>query len=78
MQQRVSSSRTPQFVPYRGSVLTELLKDSLGGSAHTTIIGTINAKNENIKETMMTLTFLEGAKRVKNMKKVNLKLDGNE
>ena len=76
--QQKKGAKTPQFVPYRGSVLTQLLKDSLGGNSHTIIIGTINATSLSLKETIMTLNFLEGAKKVKNIKKVNEKLDGNE
>jgi kinesin family member 15 len=66
------------YVPYRDSILTQLLKDSLGGNSHTIIVGTINATNEFIKETISTLNFLEGAKQIKNYKKTNEKIEGNE
>lgn len=61
-------------IPYRESVLTMILKDSLGGNSHTIIIGTIfnNIKNSsNTNDMLATLEFLERAKKVKNEKKVN-------
>jgi len=33
-------------VPYRDSVLTKILKDSLGGNSRTIIIGTVSARGE--------------------------------
>jgi hypothetical protein len=61
-------------IPYRESVLTMILKDSLGGNSHTIIIGTIhnNIKNpSNINDMLATLEFLVRAKKIKNEKKVN-------
>jgi hypothetical protein len=43
------------FVPYRDSVLTWLLKDSLGGNAKTVMIATISPSIDNIDETISTL-----------------------
>ena len=62
-------------IPYRDSVLTKILKDSLGGNSHTIIIGTISAKSENILDTYSTLSFLEGARKVKNEKKLYYEVD---
>lgn len=53
-------------IPYRDSILTKVLKDSLGGNAKTIIIGTISADEVQICETISTLLFLERAKKVKN------------
>lgn len=61
-------------IPYRESVLTMILKDSLGGNSHTIIIGTLNnnIKNpSNINDMVGTLEFLVRAKKIKNEKKVN-------
>jgi len=51
-------------VPYRDSVLTKLLKDSLGGNSRTMFIGTVSAKGEWVAETISTLIFLERTKKV--------------
>ena len=71
-------SKNLVHIPYRDSVLTQLLKDSLGGNTSTVIIGTVSSDSKNIKDTLSTLHFLEGAQKVKNVKKINEKVEGNE
>lgn len=65
-------------IPYRDSVLTQLLKDSLGGNTSTVIIGTVSSDPKNIRDTISTLHFLEGAQKIKNVKKINEKIEGSE
>lgn len=51
-----------------------ILKDSLGGNSHTIIIGTLHNNIKSLSNTvdiLATLEFLERAKKVKNLKKVN-------
>ena len=43
------------FIPYRDSVLTWLLKDSLGGNSKTIMIATISPAEVNHSETLSTL-----------------------
>ena len=49
-------------VPYRDSVLTRLLSDSLGGNAKTHLIITCNPSKYNESETLSTLRFGDRAK----------------
>ncbi|CBJ30661.1 conserved unknown protein [Ectocarpus siliculosus] len=58
-------------VPYRESVLTFLLKDSLGGNSHTTMIATIRPGVRFLEETMSTLRYADQAKSIVNSVKVN-------
>mmetsp|Transcript_15176 Transcript_15176/g.22975 ORF Transcript_15176/g.22975 Transcript_15176/m.22975 type:complete len:1531 (-) Transcript_15176:63-4655(-) len=58
-------------IPYRDSVLTWLLKDSLGGNAKTVLIVCCSPDGSDVFETIGTLRFAERAKRVKNTAKVN-------
>ena len=51
------SKRKDNFVNFRESKLTHLLKDSLGGNAKTVIICTLNPHTSAIKETISTLKF---------------------
>ena len=51
-------SAKPNHIPYRESVLTKILKDSLGGNAVTSFIGTISSQKAWIAETLSTLLFL--------------------
>jgi kinesin family member 1 len=58
-------------VPYRDSVLTWLLKDSLGGNSLTAMIAAISPADINLDETLSTLRYADSAKRIKNHAVVN-------
>lgn len=58
-------------VPYRDSVLTWLLKDSLGGNSMTAMIAAISPADINWDETLSTLRYADSAKRIKNHAVVN-------
>lgn len=58
-------------VPYRDSVLTWLLKDSLGGNSMTAMIAAISPADINFEETLSTLRYADSAKRIKNHAVVN-------
>ncbi|XP_071948692.1 kinesin-like protein KIF14 [Antedon mediterranea] len=59
------------FVPYRESVLTWMLKDSLGGNAKTAMIATISPSSIHIEETLSTLRYAKQARSIINAAKVN-------
>lgn len=52
-----SSSKRNVFIPYRDSVLTWLLKNSLGGNSKTIMIATINPTDCNYGETFGTIRY---------------------
>ncbi|XP_014862853.1 PREDICTED: uncharacterized protein LOC106930052 isoform X1 [Poecilia mexicana] len=66
-----SAKKKQIFIPYRNSVLTWLLKDSLGGNTRTTIIATISPADVNYEETLTTLRFARRAKNIINTPTVN-------
>ena len=70
-QQSLSSSSTSSFVPYRDSVLTWLLKDSLGGNSKTIMLATISPADVNYGETLSTLRYANRAKNILNKPTVN-------
>ena len=53
------------FVPYRDSKLTRLLKDSLGGNCRTVMIANISAAESCFEETLNTLKYANRAKNIK-------------
>lgn len=53
------------FVPYRDSKLTRLLKDSLGGNCRTVMIANISAAESSFEETLNTLKYANRAKNIK-------------
>ncbi|KAH9483011.1 Kinesin-like protein [Psilocybe cubensis] len=61
--------KAEDFVPYRDSVLTWLLKDSLGGNSKTAMIAAIAPAD--YEETLSTLRYADQAKKIKNKAVVN-------
>lgn len=65
------SFRKKLFVPYRDSVLTFLLKDSLGGNSKTVMIAAISPAECNYGETLSTLRYAHRAKSIINTPTIN-------
>ncbi|XP_036612492.1 kinesin-like protein KIF14 [Trichosurus vulpecula] len=65
------ANRKRVFIPYRESVLTWLLKESLGGNSKTAMIATISPAASNIEETLSTLRYAKQARLIINIAKVN-------
>ncbi|KAI0722047.1 kinesin-domain-containing protein [Cerioporus squamosus] len=59
------------FIPYRDSVLTWLLKDSLGGNSKTAMIAAISPADVQYEETLSTLRYADQAKKIKNKAVIN-------
>ncbi|XP_015184985.1 PREDICTED: kinesin-like protein KIF16B isoform X4 [Polistes dominula] len=66
-----SSSKRNVFIPYRDSVLTWLLKDSLGGNSKTIMIAAISPADCNYGETLSTLRYANRAKNIINKPTIN-------
>ena len=58
-----SGGKKKTQVPYRDSILTWLLKDSLGGNSMTAMIAAISPADINFEETLSTLRYADSAKR---------------
>ncbi|NWX66295.1 KIF14 protein, partial [Promerops cafer] len=59
------------FIPYRESVLTWLLKESLGGNSQTTMIATVSPAASSTEETLSTLRYAKQACSITNTATVN-------
>ncbi|XP_037358206.1 stAR-related lipid transfer protein 9 isoform X2 [Talpa occidentalis] len=64
-------SRRQSYIPYRDSVLTWLLKDSLGGNSKTIMVATVSPAHTSYSETMSTLRYASNAKNIINKPQVN-------
>ena len=53
------SEKKRDHVPYRNSILTSVLRDSLGGNALTTMIATISLEKRNLQESLATCRFAQ-------------------
>lgn len=63
--------RSKVFIPYRDSVLTWLLRESLGGNSKTVMIAALSPANINYEETLSTLRYADRMKQIVNKAKVN-------
>lgn len=64
-------SRKKVFIPYRESVLTWLLKESLGGNSKTAMIATLSPAGSNVEESLSTLRYAQQARTIINVAKIN-------
>ena len=58
-------------MPYRESILTRILKETLSGNANTALILNIGPEKKNIFESYYTLKFGQNASKVKKVLKEN-------
>ena len=75
-QSAIAASEDPKssrrkHVPYRDSVLTWLLKDSLGGNSKTVMMATFSPAGDNFEESLSTLRYADRAKSIVNHAIVN-------
>ncbi|EFA04609.1 kinesin-like protein KIF14 [Tribolium castaneum] len=67
----LADQKKNQFVPYRDSVLTWLLKESLGGNSLTCMLATITPANTHLDETLATLRYACQARTIVNRARIN-------
>nr|XP_017035125.1 kinesin-like protein Klp98A isoform X2 [Drosophila kikkawai] len=65
------ASKRVLYIPYRDSILTWLLKDSLGGNSKTIMIAALSPADCNYSETLSTLRYANRAKNIINKPTVN-------
>ncbi|KRY33907.1 Kinesin-like protein [Trichinella spiralis] len=56
--------RKADFIPYRDSVLTWILRENLGGNSKTAMIAAISPADINYEETLSTLRYADRAKKI--------------
>lgn len=67
--------RSRTHIPYRNSMMTSVLRDSLGGNCKTTMIATLNTMGSNIDETVSTCRFAQRVALIKNSATLNEETD---
>ncbi|CAG5118969.1 unnamed protein product [Candidula unifasciata] len=70
-----SGTKPYKYVPYRNSLLTMVLKDSLGGNCLTAMIATISMEPENLGESISTCRFAQRVARIANNARRNEEVD---
>ncbi len=61
-------------IPYRNSLMTTILRDSLGGNCQTVMIATLSLHLDNIEETVSTLRFSQRVGMLENEVEKNQKV----
>ncbi|XP_059608867.1 kinesin-like protein unc-104 isoform X2 [Phlebotomus argentipes] len=64
MASKNKKSKKADFIPYRDSVLTWLLRENLGGNSKTAMIAAISPADINYDETLSTLRYADRAKQI--------------
>ncbi|XP_034548354.1 kinesin-like protein KIF27 [Notolabrus celidotus] len=63
---RRSNKANNVYVPYRDAKITRLLRDSLGGTAHTLMVVCVSPSNQSVTETLRALQFASKARQIHN------------
>ena len=64
-------------VPFRDSVLTRMLQESIGGDCKTCLVVCASPADSDVTETLSTLRFAARAKRVKNVAKIHATIEAS-
>ena len=67
----VAKNKNNDHIPFRDSLLTWILKESLGGNSKTYMIATISSDISSYNETLSTLRYASNAKKIINKVKIN-------
>ncbi|XP_064028377.1 kinesin-like protein KIF1B isoform X1 [Pogoniulus pusillus] len=62
---KTKKKKKTDFIPYRDSVLTWLLRENLGGNSRTAMVAALSPADINYDETLSTLRYADRAKQIK-------------
>ncbi|GLI60663.1 hypothetical protein VaNZ11_002864, partial [Volvox africanus] len=74
LQEKAMGMNRPH-IPYRNSMMTMALKDSLGGNCRTTMVATVNSAQDQLDESISTCRFAQRVAMVRNTVLLNEELD---
>lgn len=63
---RRENSCNGAHIPYRDAKITRLLRDSLGGTAHTLMVACVSPSHHSVAETLSVLQFASKARHIRN------------
>ncbi|KAB0364742.1 hypothetical protein FD754_008898 [Muntiacus muntjak] len=69
------SEKHRSHIPYRNSMMTSVLRDSLGGNCMTTMIATLSLEKRNVDESISTCRFAQRVALIKNEAVLNEEID---
>ncbi|XP_029622712.1 kinesin-like protein KIF6 isoform X2 [Salmo trutta] len=69
------SEKNRLHIPYRNSMMTSVLRDSLGGNCMTTMIATVSVDKRNVDESISTCRFAQRVALIRNEALLNEEMD---
>ncbi|OWZ21997.1 Kinesin [Phytophthora megakarya] len=73
LHEKTTKGRT--HIPYRNSMMTSVLRDSLGGNCKTVMVATVSPEKDQTDESVSTCRFAQRVARVKNDAHLNEEVD---
>jgi kinesin family protein 6/9 len=73
LHEKTTKGRT--HIPYRNSMMTSVLRDSLGGNCKTAMVATVSPDKEQTDESVSTCRFAQRVARVRNDARLNEDVD---
>jgi len=75
LHQKRITGKADSHIPYRDSMITSFLKDSLGGNCRTVMIAALSMDIRSLDETISTMRFSQRVGMIKNSATINLSMD---
>jgi kinesin family protein 6/9 len=70
-----AKGKSVTHIPYRNSMMTMVLRDSLGGNCKTKMIATVSAEADDIYESLSTCRFAKRVSKIQNLVSRNEQVD---
>lgn len=75
LNEKARGGNSEHFVGFRGSMMTMVLRDSLGGNCNTKMVAAVSALKDDIHESLGTCRFARSVQLIKNDMKKNERVD---
>jgi len=72
-----TNGKKTYHVPFRNSMITMVLGDSLGGNSNTAMVATVSAERKHFEETVSTCRFAQRVSLIRNTAEVNETMDAD-
>ena len=75
LNKKAKNPQSNDYIPYRNSMMTMVLRDSLGGNCKTKMIATVSACQEDLHESLSTCRFARNVSLIQNKVTKNERVD---
>lgn len=75
LNKKAKNPQNNEYVPYRNAMITQVLRDSLGGNCKTKMIATVSHCSEDLYQSLSTLRFARNVSIIQNKMTRNERVD---